>query len=84
MRMAVYVIAAIEIAVFVLLALTGSGGSDPAGNAMSGGFVTIGGMAMALFLIPALILAMVGRALWIALLLLLTPPVLVALTHVVL
>lgn len=84
MRMTVYIIAAIEIAAFVLLALTGTDGSDPAGNAMASGFVTIGGMAMVLFLIPALILATVGRALWIALLLVLTPPVLIALTHVML
>ncbi len=56
MRMAVFVLAGLQVALLVALAVT-SGGSDAAGNAMAGAFVTLGGIIMGILLVPALILA---------------------------
>ena len=56
MRIAVFILAGLQVALLIALAVTG-GGSDAAGNAMSGAFVTLGGIVMGILLVPALILA---------------------------
>ena len=66
MRNAVFILAAVQIALLILYAV-GSGMSDPAGNAMSQAFITLGGILMAILLIPALILAINRKALGVAL-----------------
>ena len=72
MRNAVFALAAIQIGAFVLL-MAGSGGSDAMGNAMSRAFVSIFGIVLAIFLIPALILAINRKALGVALALTVLP-----------
>lgn len=62
MRTAVFLIAGLQIFLFVYLSITATGGSDAAGNAMSQGFLALGGIVMAILLVPALILAIVRRA----------------------
>ena len=69
MRTAVFALAALQMLMFITLSFTATGGSDPAGNAMSAGFLGIAGMFMAILLVPALILAFVNRGLTIALIL---------------
>jgi len=69
MRTAVFALAALQLVLFVALAFTATGGSDPAGNAMSAGFLGIAGMFMAILMTPALILAFVNRGLVVALIL---------------
>lgn len=66
MRLAVFLIAGAEIALFVYVALTQTTGGDAAGNAMAQGFVAVAGMALAVLLAPALILAVTNRALKVA------------------
>jgi len=61
MRNTVFVLAALQVALLILFAI-GSGGSDAAGNAISQGFITLGGIIMAVFLVPALILAINRKA----------------------
>lgn len=65
MRMGVFILAAIQVALLVLHAI-GSGASDAAGNAMSQGFITLAGILMAILMVPALILASNNRALNVA------------------
>ena len=60
MRIAVFVIAALQIALFIFVALVFA-------EMGAGGFVTLGGIIMAVFLAPALILAINRRALRVAL-----------------
>ena len=67
MRIAVFIIAGVQFAPFLLFAFTQTTGSDPAGNAMAQGFAMIIGMVMGVFLVPALILAVNRKALGIAL-----------------
>ena len=61
MRIAVFILAGLQVALLILFAV-GSGMSDPAGNAMSDAFLTIGGIIMAILLVPALILAINNKA----------------------
>lgn len=61
MRNTVFVLAALQVALLILFAI-GSGASDAAGSAMSQGFITLGGIIMAVFLVPALILAINRKA----------------------
>ena len=79
MRLAVLIIAGVQLAVLAYIGLTGTIGSDPAGNAMAHGFVTLAGIAMAVCLVPALILAISQRAQKLALLLSLLPLVVLVL-----
>ncbi len=72
MRNTVFILAAIQVCIFVLFAVN-TGGSDAAGNAKSQGFVTLGGIIMAVFLAPALILAITRKALGVALALAILP-----------
>ncbi len=60
MRIAVFVLAALQIALFIFVALSFA-------EIGAGGFVTLGGIIMAVLLAPALILAINRRALGIAL-----------------
>ena len=62
MRQAVFALAALQILVLIGFAAMGTGGSDPAGNAMSTGYVTLAGIVMAILLAPALILAINRKA----------------------
>ena len=66
MRNAVFILATVQFALLLLFAL-GTGMSDPAGNAMSRAFVTLGGIVMGILLVPALILAINRKALHLAL-----------------
>lgn len=77
MRLAVFILAGLQVALLIAFAAFGTGGSDAAGNAMSAGFVTLGGIVMAVFLVPALILAISGRAGRVALVLAILPLVIV-------
>ena len=52
--------------------------SDAAGNGMTMGFLTIGGVVMAIFVVPALILAFTNRALVFSLILSLAFPAVAA------
>ena len=66
MRNVVFILAAAQVALLVLYAI-GSSMSDPAGNAMSQAFITLGGIIMGILLVPALILAINRKALPLAL-----------------
>lgn len=63
MKLAIYILCAVEGLVFLAFAGLGTGQSDAAGNAMSAGFAAIGGMLLAMFLMPAALLARANRAL---------------------
>ncbi len=77
MRKAIYIIAAAQ-AVFLILMMVWPDppGIDAAGRGMAMGFLMIFCVITALFLIPALILALNNKALTLALILSLAPPVL--------
>ncbi len=77
MRLAVFTLAGLQGALLIAYAAFGTGGSDAAGNAMGAGFVTLGGIVMAVFLVPALILAISGRGGRVALFLAILPLVIV-------
>jgi hypothetical protein len=82
MRLAVYALCALYALLFGLAWLnTAAHPIDPAGNAMAEGFLVIGMTVTLLFALPALGLALlgVGRALRVALVLALVPPVLLLL-----
>lgn len=81
MRPAVILLAVMQLGFLVLMALDTmtSTGMDAAGRGMAMGFITVYGMVLAVFLVPALILAIVGRGLRIALGLVLAPIVLAVL-----
>ena len=72
MRTVIFILVGAQIAFFVV-AMLGIGGSDPMGNAMMEGFVTIAGMIMAIFLVPATILAISRKFLGAALALAIVP-----------
>jgi len=77
MRIAVYILAAIQIGLFTVYSL---GRPMPEARTIDAGFdammVLMVGGVMAIFLIPAVIVAISGRELWLALILALAPPVL--------
>ncbi len=75
MKKPVYIIAAAQVALLILF-LIGSNASDPAGNAMAQGFIGIAGFCMALFLIPAILLASSGKKPTLALILAIIPGIL--------
>lgn len=80
MRYLVFLIVAAQLAVFVWLGLAGGQHmSGAAGTAMPQGMISLAGMVMAAFTVPATILALVRRAVPLALLLSLVPPVLLIL-----
>ena len=72
MRWAVFVLAALQVVMFVLYAL-GRPATDPDGTVIPQGAVTLAGMGMAISLVPALILAINRKALHVALTLALIP-----------
>ena len=78
MRAAVFLLAGLQLGLLILFAVS-TGASDPAGTAMSQGFVTLGGIVMAVFLAPALILAINRKAPGLALFLAIIPLLLVIL-----
>ncbi len=78
MKMAIYGLVVAQVLVLLVVAL-GSGGSDPAGNAMASGFAALGGILLIMFLMPAVFLARAGKALPLALGLTILPLVLLAL-----
>ncbi|MDA8586400.1 hypothetical protein N9L47_09045 [Rhodobacteraceae bacterium] len=61
MRLAVFLLAAIQGVLFVLYAL-GRPATDPDGATIPQGAVTLAGMVIAIFLVPALILAINRKA----------------------
>lgn len=69
MRIAVFIIALLNLAWFLALAVMGPEMPDAAGQ----GWVTLIGMGLAAFHIPALVLAINRKALWLALILVLIP-----------
>ena len=75
MKKPVYIIAGAQVALLILF-LIGSTASDPAGNAMAQGFIGIAGICMALFLVPAIILASTGKKPTLALILAIIPGIL--------
>ena len=72
MRIAVFILAAAQVGLLIAFAI-GSGASDAAGNAMSQAFLTLGGIIMGVFLVPALILAINNKAHGVALALAIIP-----------
>ena len=72
MRIAVFILAAAQVGLLIVFAI-GSGASDAAGNAMSQAFLTLGGIIMGVFLVPALILAINNKAHGVALALAIIP-----------
>ena len=72
MRWAVFVLAALQVVMFTLYAL-GRSATDPDGAVIPQGAVTLAGMGMAIFLVPALILAINRKTLRVALTLALIP-----------
>ncbi|MCV6592835.1 MAG: hypothetical protein OIF48_07795 [Silicimonas sp.] len=78
MRLAVFLLAALQLGFLVLFA-TGSGELDPADYATDRSYITVIGIAMGVLLTPALILAANRKSLGIALCLVLLPPILVGL-----
>ena len=74
MRYAVYTVAALNLAWYIAFALNPPSFPDAAGN----GWVTLIGMILAVFHIPALILAVTRRVEWLALILVLIPLIFVA------
>ena len=75
MKKPVYIIAGAQVALLILF-LVGSNASDPAGNAMAQGFIGIAGVCMALFLIPAILLASSGKRPTLSLILAIIPGIL--------
>lgn len=75
MKKPVYIIAAAQLALLITF-LIGSNASDPAGNAMAQGFIGIAGVCMALFLIPAILLASSGKRPTLSLVLAIIPGIL--------
>ena len=77
MRIAVYILAAVQVVLFTIYSL---GRPMPEARTIDAGFdaltVLMVGGVMAIFIIPAVIVAISGRALAMALILALTPPVL--------
>lgn len=77
MRIAVYILAAVQIGLFTIYSL---GRPLPQARTLDAGLdaltVLMVGGVMAIFMIPAVIVAISGRALWLALTLALAPPVL--------
>ena len=65
MRNGVFILAGVQLTLLGFYAV-GMGMSDPAGNAMSQGFITLGGIVMAILLVPALILAINNKGLTVA------------------
>ena len=62
MKMAVYIMAVAQVLLLVLM-FVGTSMSDPAGNAMASGFLGLGGILLIMFLLPAVFLARMGKAL---------------------
>lgn len=73
MKYAVFLLAGAQIAFLVIYAVSVVGSSDAMGNAIIEGFLTLAGIVMAIFLIPALILAINQKALKLAVFLSLVP-----------
>lgn len=73
MRIAVFLLAALQIALVALVGMTGTTGGDAAGNAMAAGLTTAAGIVLAVFLVPAVILAIGRRAERLALVLAILP-----------
>ena len=77
MRNAVFLIAGAQAVLLLLMALwPDPPGIDAAGRGMAMGYLMVFAVVAALFLVPAVILALTNRALKVALLLSLVPPVL--------
>ena len=66
MRVAVFVVTAVQVLIVVGFAISLSGVSD-AGQSLVAGQVTLIGIIMAVLMVPALILAIVGRGVGMAL-----------------
>ena len=62
MKMTIYVLAVAQVLLFLLMML-GTGMPDPAGNAMAGGILGLGGILLVMFLLPAVLLARAEKAL---------------------
>lgn len=75
MKYLVYLVCAAQIAAFILFALHFGDTPEVAGS----GRVTAFGLVLALFMVPALILAVTGGSPWAALALTLGPPALIGL-----
>lgn len=73
MRYAVFVLVGAQVALLIAAAVAGTGGGDPAGDAMYGAFLAVGAVFLAVVLGPALILAITRRAEKLALALALLP-----------